>query len=405
VFNNSSKLSVLLFVLALSLRLILPAIGFSGEVSDSPTYLSEATGLITGEGFINPQGHLTAFRPPVYPIFLAGILAISGGKIVGVQIIQAIFYSLLAPIIFNFLLPLVKEKRAFFGAFIFAVDPASIPFTALILTEAIGAVMIFLWYLSWGRISRSGRVLEYIWSGLLSGILILNTMITQLLQPLALILRMLFFRKEWLKIILSGMIFILPLTAWTVRNKTVLGESTAVKSAGFGFLLWATMNYDFPWLLNPYDKRGEYIFTQEKRVAKKFSPAEQHEIYFRKAVARFRAEPALCVYRVMKASLWSWIDVPGAMKTLDDYPRIRLLFRIINVSILLIALSGVPSAFKYREGRLAFGIILYFAFFHAPLFPIPRYYLPIRPLLAVLCSFAFMNKFKPQMNTNNTNHE
>ncbi len=381
---------LVLFALALSARLLLPAVGYAGLVSDSGTYVDAGRSLAAGLGFADAEGRPTAFRPPTYPFFVAFCLLLSGGRLAAVQVAQALLASLLPPLVFELVERRAGRRRAWLAGLLLALDPVSVPFSALILTEALGSVLLAAWYLGWLSVLRANRLRDYAGSGLVAGILVYQTMITQLLQPIALVLRWLTGRGVWRGVALGVCLFVLPMAAWTIRNRVVLGETTAVRSGGFGFLLWATMNYDFPHLLNPYDPRGEHIFTQETRVARHYTPAEAHRVYTRKALARFRAEPLTCAWRVAKASFWSWTDVPGAMKSLDEMSWVKTLLRALNAALLLGALAGVPTAARTREGRLAIGILLYFAVFHAALYPIPRYFVPIRPFLALLCGFAFL---------------
>jgi hypothetical protein len=382
------RAKVILFVCALAARLILPTVGFPATVSDSGTYLSAARGLVSGAGLVDESGRPTAFRPPTYPFFLAGMLVLAGGSLVGVQVIQALLSALLAPLVMELLEARAGRRRALIAGWILALDPVSIPPSAYILTEAIGSALILLWLAAWSRADRDGRPRFYAWAGLLGGTMIYQTMITLLLHPLAMSLRVLRRPSTWRRALVSAFIFAIPFTAWTYRNKLVLGEGTAVRSGGFGFLLWSSANYDFPWLLSPYDERGDHIFRQEKRVQARLDAQAAHRVYMRKAIARIRAEPLAFAARAAKGAFWSWVEVPGAMKSLDRYPLIRWGLRGANALIILLAILGAPRAMRTREGRIAIGTILYFTFFHAPLYPIPRYFIPIRPLLAVLSAFA-----------------
>lgn len=386
----------ILFLIAFGARLLLPAVGFSGVVSDTATYLSMGRGLASGSAMVDDQGVITAFRPPAYPFFLAGMLTLAHGSLVGVQVIQA-FLSALAPlIVLRLLAPHVGRCRAFLAGLVLALDPISVPPAAFILTEAIGAVLLLLWVCAWLRAVRSGAASSFALTGLLGGALIYQTMITLVLHPLALAIRFLTRPRAWKACLLSLLIFVIPMGLWTARNRVLFGSGTAVRAGGFGFLLWASMNYDFPWLLNPYDPRGAYIFRQEKTVAARYPPGEIHALYMRKAIARIEAEPFACLVRAAKGTLWSWIDVPGAMKSLDAMPAAKFSLRAINLVVIALALVGLPSALRRPEGRVAAAVIAYFVIFHAALYPIPRYFIPVRPELAILAGFAFLRKPTPE---------
>ncbi|MEK8023974.1 MAG: hypothetical protein AAB229_09230 [Candidatus Hydrogenedentota bacterium] len=378
-----------LFLIAFSARLILPALGFNPIASDTATYLSMGRGIVDGVGMVDEAGVLTAFRSPTYPVFLAGMLKLTGGSLTGIQIIQALIASLVPLVVFEILLPHVGIVRAFLGGIILALDPISIPPSAYILTETIGAALLLLWVAAWSRSMRFGRGCAFFMTGLIGGGLVYQTMITLILHPISVGLRYLTKPRSWKLCLLSLFIFLIPMGLWTVRNRAVFGEGTAVRAGGFGFLLWASMNYDFPWLLSPYDDRGDYIFRQEKTVAKHYPPNEIHALYMRKGLARILAEPLACAMRAVKGTFWSWVEVPGAMKSLDRMPAVKWGLRGANLVILLLALAGLPGALRTPEGRIAAAVIAYFVLFHAPLYPIPRYFIPVRPELALLAAFAF----------------
>lgn len=383
---------VIIFFAALAPRLVMPFIGFSPMVSDSPSYLVMAEGLLAGEGFTGHDGEPTTFRPPAYPVFLTGMLALSGGKVIGVSIIQALVAAACAVVIFELLVPLLGRGRAFIGGMIFAWDPVSIPSSGVVLTEALGAALILLWFAAWIRSRRHNRISSYAWAGLLGGAVIYQTMITLLLHPLACAGRFLRAPGRLDKIVLSLMIFLIPMFAWSIRNSIVFDKATVVRSGGFGALLWATTNYDFPWLLSPYDPRGEHIFQQFDRTAEHFGEGGDHGIYMAKATKRVFAEPVMSAVRVVKASFWAWADVPGAMKTLDSRPAVKWIMRVSNILILIFAGVGLLRGRHDPGARTAAGIVLYFGIFLAPLFPIPRYFLPIRPMLAILAAFSLKKR-------------
>ena len=383
------NIRIILFLIAFIPRALLPFTGvINGITADSTTFLPVAESLVQGHGFADENGVPTAVRPPTYPLFLAGMMALGGGSIKVVQVIQALLTALIAPVLFELCLPLVGRTRAAIAGFLYAVDAVSLPSSTYVLTEAIGAVLLVLWFSSWIRIQRTERTGAFAWSGLLAGALAYQTMISILLQPAACALRLITKPGVWKKVVIAGFIFLLPLAAWSARNKAVLGEGTAIRSGGFGVLLWMTVHYDFPWLLSPFDERGEHLFKHRDRVSNHYSPKEEHRIYVRKAIKRIKENPPAAAFRATKAVFWAWVDVPGAMKTLDSKPAVKWILRIWNVGLILAALVGACSAIKFKEGRSALLILLYFTCFLAFLHPIPRYIMPVRPLVAFLAVFA-----------------
>lgn len=80
-----------LFVFALTIRLLyVTAVAPGLFAADSVEYDALGLRLAEGRGYVDAQGHPTAYRPPGYPMFLAAVYYLAGYNLTAVRIAQAV---------------------------------------------------------------------------------------------------------------------------------------------------------------------------------------------------------------------------------------------------------------------------------------------------------------------------
>lgn len=96
------------------------------------------------KGYISPAGEPTAYRPPIYPLFLWAIYSIVGHNLLWVRLTQAVMGAascvlvyLIAAIIFN-------GMRAILSGFLCCFYPPLIVNTSQILTETLFIFFLLL---------------------------------------------------------------------------------------------------------------------------------------------------------------------------------------------------------------------------------------------------------------------
>jgi hypothetical protein len=144
----TSDLHRLLIVLALGLAarvaLILP--GF-GTLSDPDNYLPLARSLARGQGFRLEDGRLTAYRPPVYPILLAPIVATLGDRLLPWGIAVLHIGLGLGTVALTYLTARrwgYSPTRATIAATIVALDPVAVVQARAVMTETLAAFLVAL---------------------------------------------------------------------------------------------------------------------------------------------------------------------------------------------------------------------------------------------------------------------
>ena len=133
---------IALLVLAALLRLGVICWKPESLAEDRDLYWGIAQRLAAGDGFANPDwGHPTAYRPPLYPLLLAGILWIGGG----VKLLAAVQIGLSVATVWmtsRIGRVLGLNSNALLAAALVAINPLLIQASALAMTEALCACLL-----------------------------------------------------------------------------------------------------------------------------------------------------------------------------------------------------------------------------------------------------------------------
>ncbi|MFH0793397.1 MAG: glycosyltransferase family 39 protein [bacterium] len=207
-----------------------------GPLDDATDYDHLARTLLSNGAFLSPSGEPTAFRPPVYPIFLAIIYSISGvGNLRAVALCHAILGA-----ISSVLLVRLGQRAKFpanaslLAGAIYAVYPAFVFQTPQILSEVLGRTLLLAALLLIFRAVEKGRLAWYAVAGAVLGVTILDKSVFLVCAP---------FIAAWLLWVAGGSAgrwwlyvgaFLSPLVvvvgSWTVRNYLVSGSLIPVST-------------------------------------------------------------------------------------------------------------------------------------------------------------------------------
>lgn len=148
---------IALLVLAALLRLGLIAWKPESLAEDRDLYWGLAKRVAAGEGYVHPDlGHPTAYRPPLYPLLLAGIVVVGGGaKWLGaVQIGLAVGATLWT---WRLGRTLCDARTGMIAAGLVTFNPLLIQTTTLAMTETLCSCLLVLWLLLWSERSRNAK--------------------------------------------------------------------------------------------------------------------------------------------------------------------------------------------------------------------------------------------------------
>jgi len=209
-------------------------------VKDPAEYRSLAGHLLEGGGFSTDGRTPTAFRPPGYPVFLAGVLGLSGGRLVVVRLMECLLGVLTCGLLFRLGRHVAGPAVGLTAAAWWAVNPLAFDsyFAAgTINSETVCSFLILgSAFLLWRSFETpSGRLA--LAAGLALGVSILTK---SALLPLPMFLLPLWVFRSWrqrsLRPVLLGAVTALGcalcVLPWTARNWCVFGTPVLVSTNG-----------------------------------------------------------------------------------------------------------------------------------------------------------------------------
>jgi 4-amino-4-deoxy-L-arabinose transferase-like glycosyltransferase len=125
-------------VTAIALRLLawFIVVGFdTAGGGDEPDYHRIASDLATGRGFLARSGQPTATRPPLYPILLGGLYAVTGPDPDAARALQVVLGAGIVLLVYTLASRLFSVEVALLGAALAAVNPALVYLSMLLMTE------------------------------------------------------------------------------------------------------------------------------------------------------------------------------------------------------------------------------------------------------------------------------
>ncbi len=229
--RNFARLAVGILVAALAIRVawVLATPDYQ-LVHDALDYDNHAASIAAGDGFATSYGRPTAFRPPLYPFFLAGVYVFTGQDVFAARIANAFVGTGIVALIGLLAFQLWGRRESLVAMALGAVYVPLILVGQSVMSEPL-AVLCML-----GALAAALRRWAVL-AGVLMGLAILgraNALI--LLLPLAVAV----WRgpKPALALVLAAVLTVAP---WTIRNAIVLDHFVPV-STQLGSALAGTYN-------------------------------------------------------------------------------------------------------------------------------------------------------------------
>jgi 4-amino-4-deoxy-L-arabinose transferase-like glycosyltransferase len=238
--------AILLLALAARLavaHILLDGLGRPLE-GDEPGYRRLAEGLLSGQGLLDPSGHPTSLRPPLLPILLVPIVALTGGSIAMLRIAMCVA-SLALVLVCAWLGQETGGRRLGLAmALGAALMPNWVHAASFVLTDTVSAVLLVVMATLLIRTIRTGMRNECLAAGLSLGAAALaRPTCLAFAGPVALWLlvtipRSLPKRRLIALFAVAVVVVVLP---WGVRNRIVQGEWVFLSTKG-GTELWKSNN-------------------------------------------------------------------------------------------------------------------------------------------------------------------
>ena len=194
-------------------------------VGDADDYNQLATRLVEGRGYVNAAGMPTAWRPPAYPVFVAGIYKIAGVDVQRATMVQVILGGLTVLMLTAVAAMILGWPRALIAGAIAAVYPAFVWLPRLLFSENLS---LFLMLVSLGTIILYLHTSRMIWIILFGVLCALNTLVRSgnLVLPIIVAIGLLILHwRNWKQLaaplLVMAVVFVVTLLPWTIRNYRV----------------------------------------------------------------------------------------------------------------------------------------------------------------------------------------
>ena len=368
---------------------------------DASEYLDLADSIRLNHEY-SYQGQPTRMRPPLYPLFLAGIQGLFGTNLRFIQAAQVVLIAATLVVFYLLVGRVFGNKVAVVAAFLLSLY---VPFTvraALVMSEVLFIFLLFLaLYLVISAIQEH-KVKYYVAAGAILGLASLTRPITVFL-PLILIPLLIMVTRQQIgprfalkqsALFLST--FLLVLLPWGIRNGATLGEFTPLPSSG-GVNLWVATHPDW----KPFVKQHmAYAWQLEEFLAIKqrdsYISSEADERFFDQALENIKADPVGWLARSSKKLAWvgyySFAQElrPAAeeRKRSTNSSRLLRVTDFATVVFILLAIFGVARTALRKEGIILIAVLALFLAIQFVSFAVARHLLPVVPLYIAFTAYT-----------------
>lgn len=407
---------MILLLLTAGLRggfLIADLMHFHHLQEDRDAYQEIAHQLATGEGFSHSvEEKPTAFRPPLYPILLAGI-ELSGTGLYGIAFFHLVLSTLTVYLAYLTAKNYLPEKYALCVLALLAVDPLLVQNTTLVMTETLFAFLFtLLIYLITSQMKKedqagSIRLESKFLIGIVFGLAALcrpTVWAFGILWLMGDLLQKIIFKKpiQFLSLpLLLGIVLIV--SPWIVRNQLLFDKPIFTTTHGGYTLLLGNNPVFYEEVVNrewgtiwQYDSLTEWQLSLEKEMATEDPPVvtevERDSWMYRKAFHEIRNQPAdflkACFLRLRRF----WKFSPSG-DSASGFPE--LILYGIGLFYIVIFVGMILGFFKIPKQNLSLWIplILALAAFtgvHLFYWTNMRMRTPLLPIICVFCIRGIM---------------
>lgn len=396
-------------LIALFLRLLWISKVPTVPVSDFLQYHKAALSLMNGMGY-RIYGHISAYEPVGYPLFLTFIYSIFGASFWVAKIANVILSCIGLILIYLIAKKCFHKKYAYICALIYGLLPLNIIYTSVISTEIIFTTLYLL--LLFLILKRENIKYNNIIIGILLGILTLikpYMMIYQCVIFFIDVVSLHSFKKSIKNFIIISSVLLVTISPWTIRNYIVFHKLIPVSTNG-GYNLYINNNPDAigSWR-SPLKIQGSIILKYKNKNDNFWDEVKVDEEGKKAAYDWIKNNPykfiTLGVKKVGNTFLTSdsgfwatdYLSTPGKSKYKAPLQFInkKLHFFTIIAMFLYFAIVLVKTLCKkIKNYFIHIMIIINILFFLAITFVFegqPRYLFPLWPIFIIAVVYALKN--------------
>lgn len=360
---------------------------------DAGTYHSIAVNLLEGKGYSEDGVNPSIFVAPLYPLVMFLVYKLAGVHPMLLEIIQC-FLSV--GIGFMTLLigrRLFDQRTALIAAALVLFFPDLIIVTTFLYTETLFIFLFMALLYTALRVVDNPTMSNIALAGIVGGLATLTRGVTMLFP--AILFFVLLIRNGLLKSlktsVLYGLFFVLPIIPWTIRNYVTFDKAIPI-AVGTGDVLW-TGNY------LPFDGKYNYEKTMAlmDSMTVGMNQIEREAKLVAVAKENMAAEPGKTAWLMVRKffRFWTWVyeaQPTGQRRTQSS--ATGLILRIAYYPILCLFIAGIALALKRWKYLLLLHLILiYYSLIHAVMLVVPRYRIPVLPLMILFAGYALVRLY------------
>lgn len=386
--SKSGYILLVIFLMALCLRLIYVGCVVKTLPPDTDGYRTIAENLLSGAGFSWEPPTPTAYRPPGYPLFLAGAFKLFGSRWAPLYL-QCLLGALIVFPVARLARILIGDLFALASCIIVAVDPFQIAVCGQFMTEALFGLLVALSLALFMRALRARLPGRYALAGLVAGLAALTRPEYLLFFPVALLAAWLVGRRrrKFLCILLLAVGLALPVLAWGARNQKALGSWVFTTTHG-GYTHLLPYNEVFYHEVVAGDSptwRPESLTVWQVSLAAEtvnLSEIQRDRFYYRKAGHFIRKNPVRAMHVAAFEAHRFWTAFPH-----NAPPKLRFALGAFYIFLIALAVAGAFVAWKRTPlVPLIAYLLVAETLLHAYYWSNIRMRVPFHPLLAVLAA-------------------
>ena len=395
------KSLAIIFVVALTLRLIPVWLTLDVGIAldDMFQYDALAESIRLGQGYTWYGGIPTAFRAPLYPLFLAIIYSLFGHQFLAVRIIQAIMGASLPLVLYVLAQRVFDDRVARIASWVVVFYPTFLLYPLALVTENLFFLLVPLAVLYLLKAIDTSRGSYYLLAGLLLGLSILTRSV---ISGFALLILPWLWHyvsnkrealKNWGLILLPVAVLTVP---WSIRNSLLYGQFAFVESSlGFNLYLGyhpdGTGTFDSALAVDFMEKIDGFDVPDletEKRV---------NNLGMESGLGFIKKDPVRAAWLlVSKLSHFLRLDKRAALyfysgDFLGELPALILLLVLLVlclpwVIVLLLSVIGMSFSDITRDTVLIYLLFFYFTGIHMLVMAEPRFHLVLVPFLTAFAA-------------------
>jgi 4-amino-4-deoxy-L-arabinose transferase-like glycosyltransferase len=376
-----NKVAILIFIVAAAVRIFYVfSVSYAPLENDAKEYDTLGIFLSQGKGYINVSGEPTAYRPPIYPLFLGAIYFIAGHNLLWVRLFQAFMGAAICVLAYLIAIKIFNEKIATLSGVLCCLYPPLVFDVSQIMTETLFSFLLMLGI--WLLISRRGSVNLFL-SGFVFSLALLTRPFLVFFLPFVcywLILRYKNGAPKKMAILIAGIL--IALLPWTIRNYYRLG--TFVPFANVGGLT----------LYNSYvvPQKG-FGFNSLKSIDDEYfeigNETLRNKYLIRKSIEYVKYNPAKVIQLTAVKMLLFIYPFDGHWYPLSLGSKYNIFWGVI----LCFSMLGIIIHLDDRDINKKLIIFLFISFVIGIIvfYGSPRFRLPIDPLLICFAAGGFVH--------------